>query len=91
LNAQGVKANVLFFDRKPGAKEPWTKKVWIYDLRTNNHFTLKTKRMARADLEGFVGCYKPGELQKRKATWSEIERLPEDGMKYIAACDPAGA
>src|SRR5215210_1143348 len=38
--AQGVKANVLFFDRKPGAKEPWTKKLWIYDLRTNKEFTL---------------------------------------------------
>ena len=69
--AQGVKANVVFFDRKPGAKKPWTKKVWIYDLRTNKHFTLKTKRMTRADLNEFVGCYKPGERQKRKATWSE--------------------
>jgi len=37
--AQGLKANVLFFDRKPGAKELWTKKVWIYDLRTNKEFT----------------------------------------------------
>jgi len=69
--AQGVKANVVFFDRKPGAKEPWTKKVWIYDLRTNKHFTLKTRRMTRADLDEFVGCYRPGERQKRKATWSE--------------------
>ncbi len=34
--AQGVKANVLFFDRKPGAKEPWTKTVWVYDLRTTS-------------------------------------------------------
>jgi type I restriction enzyme M protein len=59
--AQGVKANVLFFDRKPGAKEPWTKKVWVYDLRTNKHFTLKTKRMTRADLDEFVECYRPGE------------------------------
>ena len=69
--AQGVKANVLFFDRKPGAKEPWTKKVWVYDLRTNKHFTLKTQRMTRADLDEFVECYKPGELQKRKSTWSD--------------------
>jgi type I restriction enzyme M protein len=69
--AQGVKANVLFFDRKPGAKEPWTKQVWVYDLRTNKHFTLKTDRMSRADLDEFVACYKPGERQKRKATWSE--------------------
>ena len=69
--AQGVKANVVFFDRKPGAKEPWTRKVWVYDLRTNKHFTLKTRRLTRADLDEFVACYKPGERQRRKATWSE--------------------
>ena len=69
--AQGVKANVVFFDRKPGAKEPWTKTVWVYDLRTNQHFTLKTKRMARADLDEFVECYRPGSRQTREATWSE--------------------
>ena len=40
--AQGVKANVLFFDKKPASETPWTKKLWIYDLRTNKHFTLKT-------------------------------------------------
>ncbi len=69
--AQGVKANVLFFDRKPGAKDPWTKKLWVFDLRTNMHFTLKTNRLTRADLDEFVACYKPGERQKRKSTWSE--------------------
>ncbi len=40
--AQGVKANVIFFDRKVASEQPWTKKVWIYDFRTNEHFTLKT-------------------------------------------------
>jgi type I restriction enzyme M protein len=69
--AQGVKANVLFFDRKPGAKEPWTKKVWIYDLRTNKDFTLKTRRMTRADLDEFVKCYNPANRNQRKATWDE--------------------
>ena len=69
--AQGVKANVLFFDRKPGSDKPWTRTVWVYDLRTNVHFTLKEKPLARADLDEFVECYRPGERQKRKATWSE--------------------
>ncbi len=69
--AQGVKANVLFFDRRPGAKEPWTKKVWIYDLRTNKDFTLKTRRMTRADLDDFVKCYNPANRNQRKATWDE--------------------
>jgi type I restriction enzyme M protein len=36
-----VKANVLFFDRTPAQEAPWTTKLWIYDLRTNLHFTLK--------------------------------------------------
>jgi len=68
---QGVKANVLFFDRKPGAKEPWTKTVWVYDLRTNKHFTLKTKRLTRVDLDEFVECYRPGDRHNRVGTWSE--------------------
>ncbi|MFN0241517.1 MAG: N-6 DNA methylase [Planctomycetota bacterium] len=68
--AQGVKANVLFFDRKPGSEKPWTKELWIYDLRTNRHFTLKTNRLARADLDEFVACYKPGARHERLPTWS---------------------
>ena len=67
------KANVLFFDCRPGAREPWTKKVWFYDLRTNKDFTLKTRRMARADLDEFVACYNPKKRNQRKATWDEQE------------------
>ncbi|MGK4008659.1 N-6 DNA methylase [Sorangium sp. So ce1036] len=69
--AQGVKANVLFFDKKPASEKPWTRKLWIYDFRTNQHFTLKTNPLSRADLDDFVACYKPGELHKRRATFSE--------------------
>ncbi len=66
--AQGVKANVLFFDRKPASETPWTKKLWIYDLRTNQHFTLKTNPLKRSDLDEFVQLYG---AKPRKATWSE--------------------
>ncbi len=69
--AQGVKANVLFFDKKPGAAKPWTQKLWIYDLRTNKDFTLKTNPLKREDLDEFVEVFKPGARQNRKATWSE--------------------
>ncbi len=55
--AQGVKANVLFFDRKPAQEKAWTEKLWIYDLRTNKHFTLKENQLKRADLDDFVACY----------------------------------
>ena len=69
--AQGVKANVLFFDRKPGSETPWTRTVLIYDLLTNQHFTLKERPMARPDLDDFVTCYRPGDRHNRIATWSE--------------------
>jgi type I restriction enzyme M protein len=69
--AQGVKANVIFFDRKPASETPWTKQLWIYDFRTNKDFTLKTNPLSRADLDDFVTCYIPGNRNTRKATWSE--------------------
>ncbi|MFN3167787.1 MAG: N-6 DNA methylase [Phycisphaeraceae bacterium] len=69
--AQGVKANVLFFDNKPAAKKPWTKDVWYYDLRTNKHFTLKTRPLTFEDLKDFIECYKPEARHNRKESWSE--------------------
>ncbi len=66
--AQGVKANVLFFDKKPASQTPWTKTLWIYDLRTNRHFTLKTNPLKRADLDEFVRLYQPGNRFDRTAT-----------------------
>ena len=73
--AQGVKANVLFFDKKAASETPWTKKLWIYDLRTNKHFTLKTNPLKRADLDEFVACYNPKNRHERKATW--LEKKPD--------------
>jgi len=64
--AQGVKANVLFFDRKPAQEKPWTQKLWIYDLRTNLHFTLKENTLKRSDLDDFVACYNPKNRTDRK-------------------------
>ena len=69
--AQGVKANVLFFDKKPASETPWTKKLWIYDLRTNKHFTLKTNPLKREDLDEFVQCYNPENRHQRTPTWSD--------------------
>jgi type I restriction enzyme M protein len=69
--AQGVKANVLFFDRKLAAERPWTERLWIYDLRTNQHFTLKTNPLKRTDLDEFVACYEPHSRYGRSPTWSK--------------------
>ncbi len=67
----GVKANVIFFDKKEGRAKAWTDKLWVYDLRTNMHFTLKQKPIQRSDFDEFVKCYKPGKIHERKPTWSE--------------------
>ena len=66
--AQGVKANVLFFDRKPASETPWTRELWIYDLRTNQHFTLKTNPLTRAHLDDFVTCYNADNRLERQET-----------------------
>src|SRR6266852_7746616 len=66
--AGGVKANVLFFDRKPPSEQPWTRQLWIYDFRTNQSFTLKTRQLVRSDLDDFVTCYNSDNRQDRTQT-----------------------
>jgi type I restriction enzyme M protein len=66
--AQGVKANVLFFDRKEAREKPWTQRLWIYDLRTNKHFTLKTNPLRYDDLQDFIQCYNHKNRFERKET-----------------------
>ena len=64
--AQGVKANVLFFERRPASETPWTRDLWIYDLRTNQHFTLKTNPLTRVHLDDFVSCYRSDDRTQRE-------------------------
>ena len=66
----GVKANVVFFDKKEGRAKAWSDKLWIYDLRTNLHFTLKQKPIRREDFNEFIDCYQPGTMHRRQPTWS---------------------
>lgn len=67
----GVKANVIFFDKRPASAEMQTKEVWMYDFRTNIHFTLKQHPLTDADLDDFVQCYNPPNRHDRKETWSD--------------------
>ena len=66
--APGVKANVLFFDKREASQQAQTSKIWIYDLRTNKHFTLKENSMAEKDLQDFIKCYNPDNRHQRKET-----------------------
>jgi type I restriction enzyme M protein len=72
----GVKANVLFFDRKPASEKPWTDQLWIYDFRTNIHFTLKTNPLKYEDLQDFIRCYNSQNRHDRR----ESERF--HGLTY---------
>jgi type I restriction enzyme M protein len=74
--AQGVKANVLFFDNRPASKYPQTKEVWFYDYRTNVHHTLKKKPLRLEDLSEFIELYSPENRHRRRQTW-DAERNPE--------------
>ena len=74
--ANGVKANVVFFDAKPSAKDPWTKEIWYYDYRTNVHHTLKKNPLKLDDLQDFINCYQPGNRHTRKETFN-AETNPE--------------
>lgn len=78
---QGVKANVLFFDKHPPRADgkPNTKALWIYDFRTNKNFTLRKNPLQRADLEDFEKCYRSGDRSKRKES-ERFKRFPVEEL-----------
>jgi type I restriction enzyme M protein len=80
----GVKANVLFFDKKPAAEQPWTQRLWVYDLRTNKHFTLKKNPLRREDLDDFVSSYLPGKARDER---TESERWKSFAYDELIARD----
>lgn len=77
----GVKANVLFFDKKPSAK----KELWVYDLRANKNFTLRQNPITSNDLKDFITCYNPNARGKRK----ESERFKRYSHADILASEKA--
>src|SRR5690349_15103152 len=83
--AQGVKANVVFFDAQPKDGQIHTKGVWFYDLRTNKHFTLKTRTLKFEDMQDFIACYNPENRHQRK----ETERFKYYKYKELIARDKA--
>jgi len=78
--AQGVKANVLFFDKKPARERPWTEQLWVYDLRTNQHFTLKQNPLLRQHLDDFVECYVPGKVRSERIESERFHSFAHDEL-----------
>jgi type I restriction enzyme M protein len=83
--AQGVKANVLFFDRKPASETPWTRELWVYDLRTNQHFTLKENPLRDEHLADFIAAYRAEDRTERV----ESERFRHFSYQDLVARDKA--
>jgi type I restriction enzyme M protein len=83
--AQGVKANVLFFERKPASETPWTQKLWVYDLRTNKDFTLKTRTLTYEDMKDFIKCYNQTNIHDR----NESERFKAYSYSELMQRDKA--
>ena len=81
--AQGVKANVLFFDKKPASPDHQTQRLWVYDLRTNQNFTLRNNPLTRAHLDDFVACYSPENRHLRR----ESERFHSFGYDELLKRD----
>lgn len=84
--AGGVKANVIFFDKRPAGDKPWTSKLWVYDLRTNQHFTQKTNPLQRNHLDEFVDLYKAGRPHSERV---EAERFKVFSYDELLARDKA--
>ncbi len=83
--ANGVKANVVFFDNKPSSKDPWTSAIWFYDYRTNVHHTLKKNPLKLADLQDFITCYNSSNRHKRKETYDSAANPEGRWRKYTYA------
>lgn len=62
--AQGVKANVLFFQKGSPTKE-----IWFYDYRTGIKHTLATNPLQRHHLDDFVKCYNAENIAGRVETF----------------------
>lgn len=64
----GVKANVIFFDKKRVSNAPATKAVWVYDLRSKHNFTLRHNPIGPDDLKDFIHCYRADAPTRREET-----------------------
>lgn len=87
--AQGVKANVLFFDNRPAGKDVATREVWYYDYRTNIHHTLKRKPLRLEDLREFIDRYNPANRHRRKESW-HAETNPDGRWRKYSYEELAG-
>ena len=70
---------MLFFRHREGAEQAWTRERWVYDLRTNKHFTLKQNSIARADLDDFVASHNPTDRYQRQES-ERFKRYTDDEL-----------
>jgi type I restriction enzyme M protein len=81
----GVKANLLFFTKKPALEAPWRTETWFYDFWTNKHFALKRHKLTRPDLQEFVDAYRVEDRSQREESerfkkFTHAELVARDGV-----------
>lgn len=95
--APGVKANVLFFDKKAVTTAPATRETWVFDLRSNQKFSLRQHPIEREDLTDFVRSYCADDRTRRKETdrfrrfkYSEIAERDKANLDIQWQCKAVG-
>ena len=75
-----MKANVLFFDRATPGTGIATRDLWVYDLRTNQRFTLRERPLKRADLDDFVASYGSKYSRRDRVETERFRRFAYDDL-----------
>lgn len=82
--AQGVKSNVLFFEKPLDEHdETVSDRIWAYNLRSDKRFSLKAKPIQREDLEEFVALYRSGFASQENGRDTGDERFRAFDAKSI--------
>lgn len=71
---------MLFFSKRLASKEVQTRELWIYDFRTNIHFTLKTNPLKSDDLDDFVQCFRERQETERFRRFSYDDLIKRDKL-----------
>lgn len=84
--AQGVKANVLFFERLPKAAPSSDRALWVYDFRYGNQFSVKTRPLKDDDLTEFITLYRPSDRQRRTSNGNRWRAVDISGILDSEEC-----
>jgi type I restriction enzyme M protein len=85
----GVMANVLFFDKGEISEGCATKEIWVYDLRSDQKFSLRQNPIESHHLAEFVRCYSAEDptlrresIRFRRFSYAEIVARDKSNLDF---------